>query len=219
MPSRTLMSRWGLLLRLAMALLVVRVTVAIVVGYVDYFPPDFTARFLQGRRAYFFGSYQWAFYAHITSGPLTLLLGMALMSARLRSRFPAWHRGLGRWQAGLILVVLVPSGLWMALHAHAGVLAQAGFGMLAVATGFSTAAGWRCAVQRRFAEHQLWMQRGYLLLCSAVVTRLLGGLFVVTGCDGEWTYTFTAWASWVFPLMTNEIIQRGAWKNGSSRGM
>ena len=49
-----------------------------------YIPPDFTSDFLLGRADSFHGVYPWAFYAHIAAGPVTLLLGLALMSGTLR---------------------------------------------------------------------------------------------------------------------------------------
>src|SRR5215218_10259771 len=92
------------------ALLVFRVTLSVVVGYRDYFPPNFDSDFLLGREGYFWGAYRWAFYVHLLSGPASLLLGTILISERFRSRFPAWHRRLGRVQAANILLLLVPSG-------------------------------------------------------------------------------------------------------------
>jgi small-conductance mechanosensitive channel len=174
-------------------------------GYRDYFPPDFAADFLRGREAYFFGAYQWAFYAHVVSGPVTLLLGLILVSEHFRARFPAAHRFLGKTQAAIVLCLLVPSGLWMARHAETGALAGMGFALLAIVTGTSVLLGWRSAVKRNFAEHRRWMWRCYLLLCSAVVLRLIGGLATVTDAGGNWIYPLAAWASWLVPLAAFEV--------------
>ena len=76
MKSRTLAK----VLRAAFALLILRALVSIVANYSDYFPPDFQSSFLQGREGTFPGTYQWAFYVHIFSGPLVLLNGLVLMT-------------------------------------------------------------------------------------------------------------------------------------------
>ncbi|MBC7816229.1 MAG: hypothetical protein IAG10_04955, partial [Planctomycetaceae bacterium] len=68
------------------ALLICKVTVAVMLGYPNYFPPNFQSDFLQGREGYFFGTYQWAFYPHIASGPAALFLGMLLISFQLLER-------------------------------------------------------------------------------------------------------------------------------------
>ncbi len=191
----------------AAVLLVVKVTVSVVVGYRSYLPPDFNADFLLGREGYFWGAYSWAFYTHLVAGPLTLVVGTVLLSERFRRWVPAWHRRLGRIQVGCVLVLLVPSGLWMARYAATGVVAGAGLGMLAVATAICCAMGWRAAVARRFAQHERWMWRTYLLLCSAVVIRVIGGLAAVMQTEAEWVYPVSAWVSWVGPVVVYEAFQ------------
>jgi len=200
--------RLKLIPNLLLCLLIVRVTVAIVFNYRYYLPPDFTFEFLQDRETYFFGSYQWAFYTHIFFGPVTLLLGIVLVSDWFRIKFPRWHRILGRVQVASVLFFVVPSGLWMAFHTESGVIASAGFASLAVATGLCVGVGFQSAAQHRFSDHRRWMWRCYLLLCSAVVLRIMGGLVTVTGFNTAWSYPFAAWASWLLPLIVFEVKQR-----------
>lgn len=185
-------------------LLVLRTTAFVLFSFRDYFPPNFRSDFLLGRSAYFFGPYQWAFYAHILSGPFTLVCGLILISDFVRRRFPAWHRRLGRVQVAVVLLLVAPSGLWMAWHASTGAVAAAGFATLAVVTAVCAANGWRAAVHRRFDTHRRWMLRCYVLLCSAVVLRVIGGLSETLGA--EWTYPFAAWISWLAPLAVLESL-------------
>jgi hypothetical protein len=132
--------------------LVLKTAGAVLLSYADYLPPDFRSSFLLGRQDYFFGPYQWAFYAHITSGPFVLVSGLVLLFDSIRLRFPAWHRRLGRIHASCVLFVVAPSGLWMAAYAP-GFAAALAFATLAIATGICTALGWRAAVRR------LWRTR------------------------------------------------------------
>jgi hypothetical protein len=186
--------------------LIVKVTLAILQNYPDYFPANLDSDFLRGRQGYF-SSYRWPFYVHLISGPVSLMLALVLVSDKFRSRFPRWHRRLGRIQGMNVLVLLVPSGLWMSWYAATGHVAGAGFGLLSVATGICVAMGWRRAVQRRFRDHQWWMQRCLVLLCSAVVVRLIAGLATVLDRDEEWLYPLAAWASWLVPLAALEFSQ------------
>lgn len=195
------------LIRLLVGLLIVRVTVSVVSNYVDYLPPDFDAEFLVGREGYFFGDYQWAFYPHIIAGPCSLIFGLLLVSDRFRSKSPAWHRKLGRIQTLLVLGLIAPSGLWMAFYTE-GTVASVGFGLLAILTGISITLGWRTAVKRQFADHRRWMWRCYLLLCSAVVVRVIGGIASLAELDTAWTYPFAAWVSWLVPLFVFEFVTR-----------
>ena len=198
-------------------LLIVKVTVEVVWGYRNYFPPNFESDFLRGRERYFNNGYQTAFYAHIASGPVSLLLGMLLLSQRYRLRFPAWHRRLGRIQGMNVLLLVVPSGLWMAWYATAGRAAAIAFAVLATFTAACVLFGWRSAVRKRFAEHRRWMSRSFLLLCSAVVIRVLGGLGTVLGVDAPWFDSVASWVSWLVPLGLFELSSLRKRRVGWSR--
>jgi len=190
-----------------LVLLILKVTLSVVWNYRHYLPPDFDNEFLQGRQSYFFGSYQWAFYSHLISGPLSLLLGLLLLSDRFRQAFPTWHRNLGKVQLFNILLLVVPSGFWMALFAQPKPIASTGFAALALFTGIFAALGWKAALNRQFSSHRVWMCRTYMLLGSAVVIRIIGGLATVTDTQAEWIYPASAWASWLLPLASYELYR------------
>src|SRR4051812_47025822 len=187
------------------AVLILKVTAVVVWDYASYFPPDFRVDFLRGRESYFFGAYRWAFYVHVVSGPLALLLGLALVSAAVRRRFPAGHRALGRIQVLIVATLVAPSGLAMAFHAAAGPAAGVGLGVLAVLTAATALVGGRLAMRRRFADHRRWMWRCFLLLCSAVVLRLIVGLATAVGITSAWVDPLATWLSWLLPLAAFEF--------------
>lgn len=203
-------------LKLSVGLLIVVVTAKIVAEYVNYFPANFAADFLQGRKPHFYGTYQWAFYPHILAGPVTLIVGLFLVNDQFRLRWSHWHRRLGKLQIATVLLVLTPSGLWMSFYALSGIGVKLGFASLALVTGYSAWKGWQLAVKRDFRSHRIWMLRCYVLLCSAVVTRILGGTFVVLGIGAEWTYYLAAWGSWLIPLMIFEVNRRRSMRTEDS---
>src|SRR4051794_4937278 len=208
------------ILLLLVAVLIVKVTFSVVLGYRNYIPPNFDIDFLSGRQSYFAGAYQWAFYSHIVSGPASLILGLILISESFRKRFPKWHRSMGKVQAGVVLFLLAPSGLWMAYYAQTGTIAGIGFSLLAIATGMCVLAGWRSAMKKRFAEHRRWMLRCFLLLCSAVIVRIIGGLATVASVGDSWIYPLAAWASWLVPLAAFESTDavRRHFRHAEKRG-
>jgi len=188
-------------------LLVLKVVVVVVLNYRDYLPPNFSSDFLSGRDGYFFGSYQWAFYPHVVSGPLSLVLGLALNSEALRRHAPRWHRVLGRVQVVCVLFFVVPSGFIMAWRAEGGLVAALGFAALALVTGATVALGLHRALQRRYAEHQVWMQRCLCCLGSAVVIRLSGGITTLAELDAAWIYPTMAWVSWLGAVGGLELVR------------
>lgn len=187
-------------------LLGAKTLLAILFSYRDYFPPDMTSDFLRGREQAFRGIYRVAFYLHILSGPVALLLGSFLIHRRSRLRFPRLHPALGRVQVAVVLLGVTPSGLWMAGYAESGMIAGWGFGLLAVATGGCAALGWKAAIARDFDAHRRWMPRCFVLLCSAIILRLIGGLGTLIGVESPWAYPLAAWASWLIPLAGWELI-------------
>ena len=196
------------LLAFLAGVVLLKVVVSVVSNYHNYMPPNFASDFLQGRQSYFFGTYRWAFYAHILSGPVSLILGLFLTGERSRARFPKWHRYLGRIQVLCVLLLVAPSGLWMARYAAAGPVAGVGLATLAIATATCASLGAMAAMRRRFADHRRWMWRCFLLLCSAVVLRLIGGFASVVGVSAPWFDPAANSASWLVPLAVFEIRER-----------
>ncbi len=210
-PRPTLPER---ILAVLSGVLILKVTASVASNYLDYFPPNFASEFLRGREGHFWGPYRWAFYAHILSGPVSLILGLFLVSDAFRARLPVWHRRLGRLQVGCVLLLVTPSGLWMAYHAAAGPIAADGLAALAIATATCAALGMRSAVARRFAIHRRWMWRCYILLGSAIVLRLIGGLATVTGMAAPWVDPLATWVCWLLPLAAFEVREKWAGRGG-----
>ncbi|MEZ6124038.1 MAG: DUF2306 domain-containing protein [Planctomycetaceae bacterium] len=188
-------------------LLVLRTVIVVFASYQDYLPPNFDSAFLAGRESYFFGFYRWPFYLHITSGPCSLLIGLVLLNNQLRTARPALHRVLGNLQCVCVIGVVAPSGLSMSWHSDGGAAAGTAFALLAVLTALTAAIGWREAVRRRFVSHRRWMWRNFVLLCSAVVLRVIGGTQQVAGIESEWGYPTAAWVCWLLPLLILESIE------------
>lgn len=224
--TREPLSRLQAMKRIAFWLLVVlffKVLGSIVLEYQNYFPANFDSNFLFGRREFFAGIYRFAFYAHIISGPITLLIAAFLMfSGKQKSlrKWGHWHRRLGKALAYLVLLVMLPSGFVMATRAMTGPIAGAAFFALTIATAFSVCfASWH-ASQRRFAIHQVWATRSFILLCSPMLLRMMTGATIVFDVEGDWTYRFAAWGSWLIPLTVFEVrrLLRRHFVHGSSKG-
>jgi uncharacterized membrane protein len=196
-------------LRWLAALLILRVLVTILANYPDYFPPNFDALFLQGRETTFAGSYPPAFYVHIFSSPIVLLNGLILLSEYVRRRYRRWHRYLGRLQVFVLLSFVLPSSVVMSRHSFGGWPAGVSFVLLSAATAGCAIVGVVHARQRRYDRHRRWMLRCYILICSAVVLRLVSGAAGLVGvASAEGAYICAAWSSWLVPLAAFETVER-----------
>ena len=157
------MPRLPLLLTVAgwlAGVLVLRVLASVLANYPSYFPRGFGSLFLEGRERTFWGWYAVAFYVHILAAPWTLAAGLALLSDRVRRRWPAWNRRLGRVQVVLILAAVAPSAAVMSLRAYrrAGRRDQLSATERRHSPTVPPAGGVE-AVRRRFAAHRRWMVR------------------------------------------------------------
>jgi uncharacterized membrane protein len=200
-------------LRLLVVLLILRVLVAILLIYPDYFPPNFDSLFLLGRERTFHGTYEVAFYIHILSSPFVLLNGLVLLSEYVRRRYGGWHRWLGRMQVAVLLVLVLPSAVVMSRHAFAGWAAGVSFILLSVATAMCAVIGVIEARRRRYDRHRRWMVRSYVLICSAVALRLISGAAGLVGvANPEQAYIVAAWSSWLMPLAVYEVVERAGWR-------
>lgn len=193
----------------AAAVLAIKTFIGILFEYQWYFPPDYeNSAFLSGRRRTFVGIYRLAFYAHIISGPFTMLLGTFSILTGGVKRFHDWHRWIGQINVALVLLVVVPSGFFMALQAYGGPIAMTGFAVLTAATGFCAVMTMVHARSRKFSTHRVWSIRLYVLLVSPLLLRVIAGTMIVTGLESEWTYRLNAWLSWAIPLVCFEISHR-----------
>jgi hypothetical protein len=189
--------------------LILRVLVGILSNYPDYFPPNFDSLFLQGRETTFNGAYRAAFYVHIFSGPVVLFNGLILLSEYVRRRYSHWHRWLGRAQVVVLLLFVLPSSMVMSRYAFGGWPAGLSFLLLSTVTASCAIVGVVYAWRRRYESHRRWMTRCYLLICSAVILRLISGMAsLVEVPNPEAAYIVAAWSSWLIPLATFEIVER-----------
>lgn len=151
---------------------------------------------------------------HAVTGGLALLIGPIQFLPRVRARYPAAHRIVGR--VYMICVAWSSIAAFGAgLSSISGMVAQIGFCFLAIIWFYSVAQAYRTIRQRQIHLHRIWMIRNYALTSSAIFLRLwLGGgiAYLVmtenTAMLEDLTqapiYTTAAWISWVFPLVIAE---------------
>ncbi len=188
-------------------LLLGKVLVSIVAEYVNYFPLNFDAVFLLGREESFRGIYGPAFFVHIITAPVAILLAAYLMVSGKRKSHGPWHRRLGKVQLFLVLLLVAPSGLVMAFWAFTGPIAGMGFGLQAIATAVTVTLAARYAMRGNFAVHQWWATHCFLLLIAPLLFRIVAGILIVTETESFAAYQANAWLSWLVPLTAYELVR------------
>jgi len=142
-----------------------------------------------------------AFYAHVFGASLALLLGPWQFLPGLRQRHPQWHRWIGRIYLVVGVGVGGVAGLLLAPQANGGLVAQTGFGTLAVVWLVSGGLAWWHILRGRVAEHRAWMLRNIALSSAAVTLRLMLPLPIALNVVLGWpllpAYAAIAWLCWL----------------------
>ncbi len=135
---------------------------------------------------------------HMIVAPIALLTGPWQFIPGLRARWPLLHRWTGRLYV-LACVVAGVGALATAPFASGGPIAGLGFGILAVLWLWTTISGWRAAVNRKIAQHRIWMRFSYALTFGAVTLRLqipFGFIFFHFHSYSEMS-VWLAYTSWI----------------------
>ena len=148
-----------------------------------------------------------AAFAHFMGGAIALIAGTFQLNSRLRTRFIEVHRWFGR----LYVVAVVIGGvaaLALALHAFGGLIAHAGFGLLAVCWMGSTFNAYHYIRQGNLSTHRNWMIRSYALTLAAVTLRVYLPSSQLAGIPMTVAYPVIAWLCWVPNLLIAEWFVR-----------
>jgi uncharacterized membrane protein len=134
-----------------------------------------------------------ALYVHVPSALFALPACLALLSRRVRRRWPRFHRWLGRVSAVLILGAVVPSGMYLALFAQGGLLTTLGFWLTGLITFVAMLKSVARARARDMRAHRRFSAHVTAQLAVAVVSRFLLMGAEQLGLYREWVYIAALW--------------------------
>lgn len=134
--------------------------------------------------------------------PGCLLLSLNIVIKRL----PRFHRWLGRAVGTIVLLALVPSGLYMSWFAKGGLLSTIGFMLSGVIVAFAMVQGVRAARARRFVEHRRWVLHVLAQLSVAVTSRAMLFAFDAGGVDEILAYLVSLWVPVVGSFGLVELV-------------
>ncbi len=153
-----------------------------------------------------------AFYFHVTSCILCLIIGPFQFIGYIRHHYSKQHRLAGKIYIFSILVAGAPSGLYMAVFANGGLWAQLGFGVLSFLWIGTTYLAYHHVRNRNFKAHMAWTSRSYALTFSAVTLRMWTPILSVyfPEISHDTITASTAWLNWIPNLLIVEMIIRFA---------
>jgi hypothetical protein len=143
---------------------------------------------------------------HVLAAALALPGCLLLSSTTLLRRWPRLHRWLGRATGVVVLLTLVPSGLYLALFAKGGLLATLGFALSGAIVTAAMLQAVRAARGGRFAEHRRGALHVLGQLSVAVTSRVLLVIFDAAAVDAEQAYLVSLWLPVLGSLLAVELV-------------
>lgn len=143
---------------------------------------------------------------HIIAATACVIASLSQFSGIVQRRLPRWHRLSGRVYVYCVLLVVVPTGLYMGLLAKGGVLGVTAFLFMGVFAFFSTLRGLQMAILRDIPSHRAWMLRSYSMLATALSFRVYHLLFHAMGMEPDQNYLLSLWISVLGNWMIAEVI-------------
>jgi len=133
-----------------------------------------------------------ALRVHVASASLALPLCLLLLTRSLQRR-RVWHRGLGRFVGGLVLLAVVPSGVVLSFDAKGGAVVSAGFLLSAAIVAGGMVYGILAARRRELSSHRRAMRHVVGQMGVAVTSRVLIVGLDMLGFDPELAYVVALW--------------------------
>jgi hypothetical protein len=147
------------------------------------------------------------FYLHISFGGLALLVGWTQFNKRLRERYRAVHRTLGKMYVFSVWLSALGVG-YIGFFAEGGLIAFLGFMTGGLIWSYTTTRGYLFIRQGNVWEHQKCMMYSYATCVGAVTLRIWLPLLSSTTNDFILSYQIVSWMSWAPNLVVAYFLIR-----------
>lgn len=147
-----------------------------------------------------------SFYIHMGAGVICLFVPIVLFIGEAFNLSKIWHRRLGKLYVFDTLLIIVPTGLYMAFFAKGGTSTQIGFVVQGLALALSTVLAVRYIKQGELVQHKQWMMRSYSFAFAVITFRVLHICFYELKVPYELNYQLSQWVAVLFNALVVEII-------------
>jgi len=130
---------------------------------------------------------------HVIVAVLTLPACLALLSRRLLRGLPRLHRWLGRTTGTVVLLGLVPSGLYLSWYAKGGMVSTVGFALTGIIVAFAMVRAIAAARARNYTQHARYTRHVVAQLSVAVISRAMMTALDAVNVDPMLAYVVSLW--------------------------
>ena len=147
-----------------------------------------------------------AFYVHLPSGIVCLLSPLVLFLQRVQYTGIRIHQWVGRMYVWVTLVLVCPTGMYLALYAKGGLVTQVGFAIQGVLLFLFTYCGYECIRKGNREEHFQYMIRSYAVASVVLTFRVLHILFFLTHVPYHVNYAISQWLGLAGNVLVAECV-------------
>lgn len=146
------------------------------------------------------------FYTHLLAGTLCILTPLFQFLIRVKAKTTTLHRFIGHVYTWSTLIIVVPTGLYIALFAKGGTITQIGFIAQGLLAGVFTWLGYQAGRKRNIDAHIKWMMRSYGAVSIVLTFRLLHVVFFHLRLPYQTNYEASQWIGIVLNLLLVELL-------------
>jgi hypothetical protein len=145
-------------------------------------------------------------YVHLITGIVCLLTPIFLFAKRFVRKGIQLHRTIGKIYVWITLVLVCPTGLYLALYAKGGLSTQIGFIVQDVLVAYYTYRGYAYIRNGDKTFHFLSMIRSYAMVAVVLTFRLLHVIFFLLDVPYQTNYAISQWLGIALNLLFAEIL-------------
>ncbi len=151
-------------------------------------------------------SWNIAFYTHLPTGIICLLTPLFLFGFRYL-RYPiSWHRTVGKMYVWITLLIVSPTGMYLALYAKGGLITTIGFVLQGILLSYFTWRGYIAIQNHDRSGHLSYMIRSYAVAIVVLSFRVYHILFFFLKVPYADNYAISQWLGLSGNLLIAEII-------------
>jgi hypothetical protein len=147
-----------------------------------------------------------AFYVHLPSGVVCLLSPIGLFARKYFRTGLGFHRSLGKVYVWITLILVCPTGMYLALYAKGGLITQFGFMVQGILLAIFTYCGYQAALRGDKMHHVQYMIRSYAIAAVVLSFRLLHIVFFLWHVPYQDNYAISQWLGLFGNLLVAEVV-------------
>jgi hypothetical protein len=150
--------------------------------------------------------WMYSFYIHVIAGVICLTVPVFSFLGK-RFRIPLRiHKKIGQIYVWISMLIVAPTGMYLAVYAKGGPMAQAGFLIQGILLSYFTYRGYKAIREKDTPMHIQWMIRSYAMATAVLSFRIYHVFFFFMSIPYQDIYGLSQWLSVTGNALLAEFI-------------